>query len=198
MVNCSTSLFPAPETNVADDAVGVPGRKWYVAIVKHNAELKAAEQLRRLHYHTYVASQEEVRIRKNGRKVKVQRIVIPSKIFIFCTEQERRQIVLLPYILRFMTNIAGTSAPGMHKPLVTIPPYQIYILRFMLGQAEAPVEIVSRPYRKGQPIKVVRGKLSGLTGEIHTAPDGSDSLIISLDILGYATVRIDAADIAPL
>ena len=192
MQNATYPAF-APEAFAPDDAVGVSG--WYVAIVNHNSEHNVADRLRDLGYDVYVASQVELRQRANGRKVKVNRLVIPSKIFIRCTEAQRRQIVALPYIKRFMTNIAGTAAPGMHKPLVVIPPYQMYILRFMLGHTDRPVHVVSGPYRKGERIRVIRGNLSGLTGEIHTDPAGSHQLTVSLDILGYATVQIEPQDV---
>lgn len=182
-----------PKAFASDNAVGVPG--WYVAIVNHNNEINAAERLRTLGYDVYVASQTQLRQRANGRKVKVERLVIPSKIFIRCTERERRQIVTLPYIKRFMTNIAGSAAPGMHKPLVVIPPYEMYILQFMLGHTNRPVSINSGAFRKGERIRVVRGDLTGLTGEIFTDPEGAHQLTISLDILGYATVQIDPEDI---
>ncbi|MDE6578590.1 MAG: UpxY family transcription antiterminator [Muribaculaceae bacterium] len=188
----------APKTTVSDDAVGVPQNKWFVAIVNHNNEHNAASRLKSLGYDVYVASQVQLRQRANGRKVKVDRLVIPSKVFIHCTEQQRRQIVTLPYVNRFMTNIAGTAAPGMHKPLVVIPPYQMNILQFMLGHAENPVSLVSLPYKKGEAIRVVRGSLAGLTGEIFTNPEGSEILTVSLDALGYATVKIEATDVERL
>lgn len=183
----------APKAPVSDDAVGVP--RWYVAIVNHNSEIKSAERLQALGYDVYVASQTQLRQRANGRKVKVNRLVIPSKIFIRCTEAERRKIVTLPYINRFMTNIAGSAAPGMHKPLVVIPPHEIYILRFMLGHTDRPVSITQGAFRKGERIRVVRGNLTGLTGEIYSDPSGTHQLTIALDILGYATVEIDPSDI---
>ena len=184
---------PAPKTSTSDDAVGVP--RWFVAIVNHNNEINSADRLRALGYDVYVASQTQVRLRANGRKVKVERIIIPSKLFVRCTETQRRQIVNLPYIKRFMTNIAGSAAPGMHKPLVVIPPYEMYILQFMLGHTNRPVSIGTGAFRKGERIRVVRGDLTGLTGEIYTDPEGTHQLTVALDILGYATVQIDLQDV---
>ncbi|MDE7410017.1 MAG: UpxY family transcription antiterminator, partial [Muribaculaceae bacterium] len=86
------------------DAVGVESRKWFVAIVNHNTEKAVQERLDGLGYETYVAKQTVVRIWKNGRKAKVDKVIIPSLVFVKCTQKERHEIVSLPYIKRFMTD----------------------------------------------------------------------------------------------
>lgn len=177
-----------------DDAVGVGKSQWFVAIVNHNSEMNVQDRLSRLGYESYVASQKEIRVRKNGRQVCVDRVVIPSKVFIHCTETQRKELVCQPFINRFMTNIAGTSN-GTHKPIVVIPDKEIDVLRFMLGASDTPVNITSRPFVRGEIVRVVRGKLSGLEGEIAEEPDGTSSLIVCLNLLGYARVTINPASV---
>ncbi len=87
-------------------------------------------------------------------------------MFIKCTEKERRAIVELPDINRFLTNRAAKSVNGVSQPIAVIPQEQIDKLRFMLGQSDIPVSLVDTPYKAQDKIVVVRGSLKGLGGEV--------------------------------
>lgn len=191
------------------DAVGVSGaqssatadvvcetfpRRWYVAIVNHNTEKKVAERLSGAGHEVWVASQQVRRIWKNGRKAMIDRVVIPSKVFVKCTESERRELVKLSYINRFLSDRALSGVSGAAK-LATIPQDQIDRLRFMLGQSDIPVEISSVPFKPGDHITVVRGSLKGLRGEIVRVAEGKTELAVQIDLLGCARVTIASVDV---
>lgn len=180
---------------VVDDAVGVEKSCWFVAIVNHNAEKTAAEKLEKLGIKHYLPTQAEIRVWKNGRKAKVDRVVIPSTIFVYCTEQQRREIVGLPFINRFMTNKAGTVDGCQHKPIATVPDKQIEILKFMLGNSETPVSITPVDFRQGDNVRVRRGKLMGLEGEVLDMSKDKSELIVRLDMFGCARLTIDTINI---
>lgn len=188
----------------ADDAVGVSkgskeARHWYVAVVNNKSERICLEKLQqhlkeRLSgepvYDAYVPVQQEFRIGRDGRRKKVDRIVFPALVFIRCTDMVRRkEIVYLPYIKRFMVNIAG-AAQNSHRPVAVIPDCQMYSLMRMINDAESEVTIDSRPLRLGERVRVNGGKLIGLEGNVWEEPDGSTSLVIRIDILGCAKVTI--------
>ena len=186
------NIAAAPLTG-AGDAVGVPQPKWYIAIVNNNSEKEVRERLNKLGYDSYVATQRQTRIWKNGRRASVEAVVIRTIVFIHCTEKERRQIVALPYINRFMTDRATTA----QRVPATVPEREMHILRFILGNSDTPVTIEERPLRKGDHVKVVRGSLMGLEGEIiDTEP--STELVVRLDILGCARLNIDRLSVEPL
>jgi len=189
----SNSLLPV--TDVVDDAVGVEKNYWFVAIVNHNSEKQSSEKLNALNIENYLPTQTEFRVWKNGRKNKVDRIVIPSVIFVYCTEQKRREIVGLPFIFRFMTDKAGTSSKSSGKPLATIPDEQIRRLKFMLGQSDIPVEITERPFKAGDKVRVVRGDLAGLEGEVLDLRNSRNELIVTLDFFGCARLTIDTVNL---
>ena len=84
-----------------------------------------------------VATQEELHVWKNGRRKKIDRVVIPSVVFVKCDESTRRKIVAYPFICRFMVNRSAESGT-LNKPVAVIPDQQISRLRFMLGQSEIP------------------------------------------------------------
>ncbi len=172
-------------------------RRWYVAVVSHNSEKKVAERLAGLGQESWVASQKVRRIWRNGRKATVDRVVIPSKVFVKCTEPERREIVKLPFISRFLSDRALSGSSITASRLAVIPQEQIDRLRFMLGQSDVPVEITAAPYRPGDRITVVRGSLKGLRGEVVRTADGKTELAVRLDMLGCARLIIDSSDVVP-
>ena len=186
------NIAAAPLTG-AGDAVGVSRPKWYIAIVNNNSEKDVRERLNKLGYDSYVATQHQTKIWKNGRRASVEAVVIRTIVFIHCTEKERRRIVALPYINRFMTDRATTA----QRVPATVPEREMHILRFILGNSDTPVTIEERPLRKGDRVKVVRGSLMGLEGEIiDTEP--STELVVRLDILGCARLNIDRLSVEPL
>lgn len=182
-------------TNVVDDAVGVPKSHWFVAIVNHNSEKQSSEKLTKMGIVNYLPTQSEIRVWKNGRKSKVDRIVIPSTIFINCSEQTRKEIVNLPFIFRFMTNKAGVIQGSSNKPLAIIPDSEIDRLKFMLGQSDIPVEIRDKPFKAGDKVRIIRGSLAGLEGEVRDLNNVKSELIVALDYFGCAQLFIDTINL---
>ena len=187
----------ASETNVLDDAVGMASRRWFVAVVRHNTEKKLQKYLSGHGLEAYVASQPKLRIYPSGRKKWVDMILIHSKVFIHCTEKERREIVVHPYIHRFLVNPTGKVVNGS-RPVAVIPEKEMETLRFMLGQKEYPVSFSDRCYKTGAKIKIIRGSLKGLEGEVIESDSGQKDLLVHLDLLGSAKVSIPLSDLQPL
>lgn len=174
-------------------AVGVSEAKWYVARMnRNNVEKATAERLAKQKYETYVATQKVLRVWKNGRRKEVEQVVIPSMVFIHCTEAQRLVAAHDPNISRFLTNRA--SNVGARK-VVTIPDDQINRLKYMLGASDEPVEFTPEVYHTGDKVRVVRGNLIGLEGEVTEAVDGKSTLIINIDLLGSAKLKISTADL---
>lgn len=188
-----------------DEAVGVslrvcPPRFWYIAIVKNRSERVCQEKLRRRCIETqasgeravdtYIPIQQEVRVSPDGRRRKVDRIVLPAMVFIRCTERvRRREIAYLPYINRFVVNSAGTPVNG-HRPVAIIPESQMLALQRMVADADEEVMIEQRPLHIGERVRVTSGKLAGLEGNILRHSDGSTSIVVLIDVLGCARMTI--------
>ncbi len=185
----------APVTDVVDGAVGVPKSHWYVAFVNHNSEKLSAERLENAGITNYVPVQKVVRVWRNGRKSKVSKIVIPSIVFIYCTEEQRKEIVGFPFILRFMTNKAGALKGSSFKPLAVISDKEINRLKFMLGQSDIPIDVTARSYVKGDKVRVIRGSLIGLEGEVVDMSTSKVELTVDMDLLGCAKLIIDTVDL---
>lgn len=195
-----------------DDAVGISRsdkeeKHWYVAIVNNKSEKVCQDRLQqRLKneadsekaYEVYVPVQQEMSVRRDGRRKKVDRIVFPALLFIRCTDWVRRkEIVCLPYIKRFMVNIAGSSRTTC-RPVAIIPDNQMYSLMRMVNDAEEQITIESCPLHLGDRVRVNGGKLVGLEGNVYREVDGSTSLVVKIDILGCAKVTIARELLEPI
>lgn len=179
-----------------DDAVGVPDdKKWFVAIVTCRHEKKSAESLSKLQIENYVPVQALIRENANGRKRKVDHVVIPCVVFVHCTETERRQIVTLPFVNRFMTNKSGTSVNGITKPIAVVSDKEIEQLKFMLGQSDVPIAFTETRFNLGQKVRVIRGGLNGLEGKVIELHPGKSELIVALDLFGCARLSIDTVNL---
>lgn len=202
----------SPTVIPTDGAVGVPkaaknGKHWYIAVVNNNSEKLCCERLlariasqpdSEKDYEVYVAAQKEMRTWRNGRRKLVERIIFPTLVFIRCTDlMRRKEIVFLPYIKRFMVNIAGSPENG-HRPVAIIPDQQMRSLMRMVSDAESDVTIDPRPLRRGEKVRVNGGKLMGLEGYVLQCPDNSTSLVIDIGILGSAKVNISRDLLDPI
>lgn len=191
-IDLGSNLATVPEG--VDDAVGVSNLKWFVAIVNSHHEKSVAEKLSSINIESYVAVQKEMRVWKNGKRKLIDRVVIPSIVFVRCTEQTRREIVNLPFVNRFMVNRSAETG-GLNKPVAIIRDAEIEKLKFMLGQSETSVDFTPTIFRVNDNVRVIRGKLCGLEGEIRQNSDGTHTLVVSLAILGGATVFINPHDV---
>lgn len=182
--------------NDAADAVGVPfsvKKHWYIAIVKHGNEKICSKILTDFGYENYIPVQRELRQYASGRKKWVDRIVLPSKVFVRVTEDERlKNVVTLPVVYRFMVDPSRRENLNSRASAAIIPDKELEVFRRMLEQDELPVTVDDGvSYSAGERVLVIAGKLSGLEGTVMRSADGKNRLYVSLDILGAASVEVD-------
>ena len=75
---------------------------------------------------------------------------------------------------------------GEHTPAV-IPDEQMERFKFMLDYSDEAVEMCTAPLAPGELIRVVKGPLKGLEGELVEV-DGKAKVVVRLDLLGCAGV----------
>ena len=75
---------------------------------------------------------------------------------------------------------------GQSTPAV-IPDEQMERFRFMLDYSEEAIEVCSSPLAPGEQVRVIKGPLAGLEGELVTI-DGKSKVAVRLDMLGCAHV----------
>lgn len=186
--------------DVADEAVGVsgtnvsdgqePAKHWYVAYVGTRAEKAVRDRLNREGIEAYAATQEEIRIRSNGRRVKSETPVITQYVFVRVTEKERKVIVEYPYIHYFLTDKASkTNKYGRHD-LAIIPDHQMAVLRAMLHQADSRVKFVNEGFALGDEVSIlgwdenIKGRIVRIRGE------KAHYIGIRIDQLGCAYMEV--------
>ena len=181
----------------ASRAVGVSvnDRNWYIAMVKNNTEKSSSMKLRALGYEVFVPVLKEIRLWQDGRKKKHDRILLPGLVLICLTETQRKEVVTLPYINKFMVNHAGAVNSYNRHPIAVVPNEQIERLKFMLGDENSTVNIEPLNLKIGDKVRVIRGNLSGLEGNVYQNSSGSSYVVIRLENLCCASVNVSLKDV---
>ncbi|MCS2449201.1 UpxY family transcription antiterminator [Bacteroides thetaiotaomicron] len=156
-------------------------KSWLVVCVQSNREKKTYERLTALGFDSFLPLQEEIH-RWSDRHKKVQRVVIPMVVFVRVAPSERIQVLRLPSVSRFMV-LRGESTPAI------IPDSQMERFRFMLDYSEEAVEMCVERLQPGEQVKVIKGPLAGLVGELITM-DGKSKVAVRINMLGAAMVEI--------
>lgn len=168
-------------TNHIETKTNTASRQWLVAYVQSCLEKKTAQRLAAMGIECYLPVQSEIRQWSDRRK-RVERLVIPMMIFVHVTPQERPLPLSLQAVSRYMV-LRGESTPAV------IPDEQMDRFRFMLDYSPEAVEMCSAPLAPGDAVKVIKGPLAGLEGELITV-NGKSKVAVRLDMLGCAHVDV--------
>ena len=168
-------------TNHIETKTNTAPRQWLVAYVQSCLEKKTAQRLAAMGIECYLPVQSEIRQWSDRRK-RVDRLVIPMMIFVHVTPQERPLPLSLQAVSRYMV-LRGESTPAV------IPDEQMDRFRFMLDYSPEAVEMCSAPLAPGDAVKVIKGPLAGLEGELITV-NGKSKVAVRLDMLGCAHVDV--------
>lgn len=168
-------------TNHIETKTNTAPRQWLVAYVQSCLEKKTAQRLAAMGIECYLPVQSEIRQWSDRRK-RVDCLVIPMMIFVHVTPQERPLPLSLQAVSRYMV-LRGESTPAV------IPDEQMDRFRFMLDYSPEAVEMCSAPLAPGDAVKVIKGPLAGLEGELITV-NGKSKVPVRLDMLGCAHVDV--------
>lgn len=162
-------------------------KRWVAALVQVRSEKAVGKKLESLGIENWVPIQTEVH-QWSDRKKKIERVVIPMIVFIHAEESALKTLGYHSFIYKLVT------LPGQHTPAI-IPDSQIDSLRFMLKQNEVPVEMMDRIFKTGDHVRIVRGPLKDLEGELCMVEADKPMVAVLIDCLGYACVSIDKSDL---
>jgi len=175
----------------------VPNQKkyWFVANVRTQYERACRDQLLKLGFEAYVASQTEMHQYSCRKKRLVENVVISSRVFIHATEAERLEAQKqCPLIYHYMIDKAGTPNDYGRAPYAIIPDDEMQRLQYMLYHADTPVLFTTDKLRAGDNVRVLRGPLKGYQGQIMRS--GTNTYVVAtLEALGNAMVAINPADL---
>ena len=114
-------------------------------------------------------------------------VVIPLIVFAYLSANELLTLKKHPLVSKIL------SRPG-EKDAAVIPIDEINKLKFILGQSDIPISFDTGVFSAKNTVRVVRGPLMGLQGEVLECADGSSELIVSIDFLCGARVKIQKSD----
>ncbi len=175
----------------------IDARQWLVARVAPNTEKASRERLIELGYDAFVASQQEIRIYKNGnrkKRKKIERVVITQYVFLHLTEQERRTVVTLPFVKAFLINRSSEQ-----RTFATVSDEQIRRLKRMLGQSEQAVQFITSGFTLGEEVIVMNLGTNDYAGRIVRMPGDNSSYVgVRLDTLGCAYLEISPENLMPV
>ena len=92
-------------------------------------------------------------------------------VFVHADPKERKEVLSFSTVSRYMV-MRGESSPTI------IPDEQMARFRFMLDYSEEAICMNSAPLARGEKVRVVKGPLTGLVGELKIA--------VRLNMLGCA------------
>ena len=159
-------------------------KRWLAAYVKMHHEKRVRDRLTETGIENFLPVQEEVR-QWSDRKKKTERVLVPMMIFVRVDTEEQRTVITHPSILRYLT------LRGEHTP-TAIPAEQMERFRFMLDHSDSAVNFSAGDLQPGEKVRVVKGSLAGLEGELVTL-EGKSRIAIRIHQLGCAVVEMSTS-----
>ena len=148
-------------TNLMNDSVASAGRElhWYAAYTRPNREFAVKESLDGLGVENFLPTEELVKETPFGRKKAVAPL-IRGMIFIR-TDRDTSFSLINDHFLRivYLKDIGGRHS-------LVIPDKQMADFMFVLDVAGSGVEVLNKDLKQGDRVRVVKGPLAGLEGEL--------------------------------
>lgn len=156
-------------------------RRWLALYTRMHHEKKVRDRLTDRGIECFLPIQTVVR-QWSDRKKKVDKVLISMMIFVHVDAREQSQVLQVPSVMRYMV------LRGEHGPAV-IPKRQMEYFRFMVDQSDVDVSFSAECLQPGQKVRVIKGPLMGLVGELVTV-GGKSSVAIRVEMLGCALVEV--------
>ena len=160
--------------------------KWYTAKTQYSIEKKIKKQLEGLGIEHFIPFRT-VLIEKQGKKVKVEKPIIPNYIFVHADRDTCLSLV----------NTHGLSMSYLRdletRQLLVIPDKQMQDFMFLLDFSEEAVQVLNENLRSGDRVRVIKGEFSGIEGELVRIK-GHKRVVVRLEgLFSLATTYIPGA-----
>ena len=183
----STEPRNSSSVNGTDDREACT-KSWIALYTRPRSEKKVRDYLNSIGIENYLPVQYQLR-QWSDRKKLVEVVVIPMVIFVTIERSGTFSIPPNPLIIKPLYQIGGGKKPAI------IPDSQIERLKFILGQSDYPVTFDSTIFKVNDKVRVVRGPLMGLTGEIVNCDDIYLELAVPIGIRGAARLNIEKINV---
>ena len=166
-------------------------KSWIALYTRPRSEKKVRDYLNSIGIENYLPVQYQLR-QWSDRKKLVEVVVIPMVVFVAIERSGTFSIPSNSLILRPLYQIGGGKKPAL------IPDSQIAQLKFILGQSDYPVTFDSTIFKVNDKVRIVRGPLMGLTGEVVNCDDKYLELAVPIGIRGAARLNIEKINVEVL
>ena len=156
-------------------------KQWLAVYVRLYHEKKTSARLNTMGIENFLPIQEEIHQWSDRRKM-VEAVLLPMMVFVHADPKERKEVLTLSTVSRYMV-MRGESTPAV------IPDEQMARFRFMLDYSEEAICMSSSPLARGEKVRVIKGPLTGLVGELVNV-DGKSKIAVRLNMLGCACVNM--------
>ena len=109
-------------------------------------------------------------------------------VFVHADKDEIKKLVYHSFIHKLLTY------PGQKTPAL-IPDSQIENLKFMLTQSDTKVEMRHQVLKTGDRVRIIRGPLKGIEGDLCKVEAGKPMVSVQIDCLGYACVSVEVGEV---
>ena len=161
--------------------------QWYALYTAPRAEKKVAERFTDSGIEHYLPIQKVMR-KWSDRMKEVEVPVVNGYIFVHISELQFKAVLNTYGAIQFVREFG--------KP-VPIPDKQLARLRFMVDNADGPVDFSLEDLEPGIPISIIRGPMQGLIGELKEIK-GKHHVIIRIDKFGCALTTVQLSFVTPL
>ena len=130
---------------------------WYVAHTRVNQELWIKKKLDELGIENFLPQEEQVRETPLGRKT-IRVLLIHGMIFIHTDKATSFSLINGLNIL-YLKDIEGRHS-------LIVPDKQMHDFMFLLDFSPSGVEVLNKNLKRGDRVRVIKGPLQGLEGEL--------------------------------
>ena len=202
---------PITSTDVVDGAGGVAWKEksdseqaenerfWYVAFVMPRSEKKACEALTREAVEAYVPTQWRVHLWRNGRRKKIEQVLIPGIVFVKITHHQIEEVRKAPYVYSYMMDPAKRDNKYGEKTFAIIPEAEMKLLQSMVAQEEYEVAFESTHFTIGEHVRILGFDTFGDTAQVVKLPGKKSTYVgVRVGFLGCAYMEVPSARIVKI
>nr|WP_306443291.1 UpxY family transcription antiterminator [Odoribacter splanchnicus] len=158
---------------------------WHAVFTASRAEKKVRDRLEELGVECFLPVQTVLR-QWTYRKSRVVVPVIAGLVFVRVSRQEQVKVLQTKGVVAFL-RLKGEAGAAV------IPDKQMEDFRFLLDFSEEAVEMTNENIKAGDLVRVVKGSLRGMEGELIR-----QKVLVRIDMLGCAMVNIPASFVEKL
>ncbi len=156
---------------------------WYAARTRYQLEKRIKEQLDALQVEYFIPFRKTM-MERNGKRIEVERPVVPGIVFIRADEHTCRQLVTEHFLKLSFIHSRETGN------FLIIPNKQMEDFKFLVDFSEEAIQVLNENLKRGDRVRVVKGEFAGIEGELIRL-QGHKRVVVRLEgLFSLATTYI--------